>query len=252
MKNMYIQDLSSRLQERKAFCDQMMSHSEQILIISKEIWRRMTLKNVELRGMEKRLEECESKLRWERHLHGQARTELAHKDEQLNELREKLQTSENDLFWQQKYHDRVIREAYTTLEPLIDQAVSTIPGTSTGASPARHNNIFPGPDSDSRESDSSPMSRQPASIGHGTRSWAIRPAEMGNEGAGPSNGDDHGVGEVEGYEADLEDNIRRHGYQTPQHRQSAHRLGRNLAWGELYIGRRGRYGSNVWVSGFRI
>ena len=72
----------------------------------------MIIKNVELRQMGKRLEECKSKLHWERHLHGQARTELAHKDEQLNELREKLQRSESDPFWQQKHHDRAMREAY--------------------------------------------------------------------------------------------------------------------------------------------
>ena len=72
----------------------------------------MIIKNVELREMGKRLEECKSKLRWERHLHGQARTELAHKDEQLKELREKLQRSESDPFWQQKHHDRAMREAY--------------------------------------------------------------------------------------------------------------------------------------------
>ncbi|CAD6590150.1 MAG: hypothetical protein ASARMPRED_004586 [Alectoria sarmentosa] len=205
IQNDRIRDLSARLQERRTFCDQMMTHCERLLVNARETWSKMVDKNAEVREMRKRLEECGSKLRWERHIHG---TELAHKDEQLEELREKLQRSENDLFWQQRHHDRAMRERYTTLEPPIDQAVDTIPGTSTGASPARHNSNFSGPDPNLREPDSSPMSRQPASTGHGTRSWAIRPAEMGNEGAGPSDGDEDEAGEAEGYEADMEDNIR--------------------------------------------
>ncbi|CAF9926658.1 MAG: hypothetical protein ALECFALPRED_003499 [Alectoria fallacina] len=208
IKNAYILDLSARLQEREAFCGGMLSYSERILVNSMAIWSKMASKNAELQQMGKKLEECERKLHSERHFHDQARTELVRKDKKLNELRERLERSENELFWQQNYHDRAMREAYTTLEPPIDQAVGTILRTPTGAPPARHNSIFPGPDSNLREPDSSPMSRQPASIGHGTRSWAMRSAEMGNEGAGPSNGDRHEAGEMEGYEADLEDNIR--------------------------------------------
>ena len=37
IQNDRIRDLSGKLQERKAFCDQMMSHSERTLVISKEI-----------------------------------------------------------------------------------------------------------------------------------------------------------------------------------------------------------------------
>ena len=78
--------------------------------------------------------------------------------------------------------------------------------TPRDAPPIRHSSVISSPSSNFNGSFSSLMSQQPGSMRHGTRSWTIHAAEMGNDDADPSDEENEAGGNGKGgYDVDQEE-----------------------------------------------